>query len=204
MEYVSLSNNHNNATSNVIIADIGAYALKYGYNNAEAPKTMGNCICKVKSERRRLFIGDQLEECKDFSGLFYILPFNKGFLMNWDIERQIFDFLFRKRLAIENFAEKTFLFTEPYFNFRQLQENMFEILYEEYGFGKVAKSTPAYLAMLNCAQSNYENTSYVLVDSGHSFTHIIPFINGKVFKGNSHFLRPVCLLSSFSQMQLEG
>lgn len=32
---------------------------------------------KAKSERRRPFIGNQLEECRDASGLFYILPFQK-------------------------------------------------------------------------------------------------------------------------------
>jgi hypothetical protein len=32
---------------------------------------------KAKSERRRPFIGDQVEECRDASGLFYLLPFQK-------------------------------------------------------------------------------------------------------------------------------
>lgn len=36
-----------------------------------------NCIMKAKSERRRPFVGDQLEDCRDASGLFYILPFQK-------------------------------------------------------------------------------------------------------------------------------
>lgn len=32
---------------------------------------------KAKSEKRRPFIGDQIEECRDASGLFYILGFQK-------------------------------------------------------------------------------------------------------------------------------
>lgn len=36
-----------------------------------------NCIMKAKSERRRPFVGDQIEDCRDASGLFYILPFQK-------------------------------------------------------------------------------------------------------------------------------
>ena len=55
-----------------------------------------NCIFKAKSERRKLFIGDQVEECKDFSGLFYVLPFQKGYLVNWDVEKQIWDYMFGK------------------------------------------------------------------------------------------------------------
>lgn len=45
-----------------------------------------NCIMKAKSERRRPFIGDQIDECRDASGLFYILCFQKGYLVNWDIQ----------------------------------------------------------------------------------------------------------------------
>lgn len=38
---------------------------------------MPNAIMKAKSERRRPFIADQIEDCRDASGLFYILPFQK-------------------------------------------------------------------------------------------------------------------------------
>lgn len=44
---------------------------------------------KAKSERRRPFIGNQIEECRDVSGLFYILGFQKGYLLNWDIQVSI-------------------------------------------------------------------------------------------------------------------
>jgi hypothetical protein len=36
-----------------------------------------NSVFKVKSERRKVFVGDQIDECKDYSGLFYVLPFQK-------------------------------------------------------------------------------------------------------------------------------
>lgn len=38
---------------------------------------MPNCITKAKSVRTRTFIGDQIDDCKDLSGLFYLLPFQK-------------------------------------------------------------------------------------------------------------------------------
>jgi len=40
-------------------------------------RVIPNCIMKAKSEKRRPFIGDQIEECRDASGLFYILGFQK-------------------------------------------------------------------------------------------------------------------------------
>ena len=36
-----------------------------------------NSVFKVKGERRKVFVGDQIDECKDYSGLFYVLPFQK-------------------------------------------------------------------------------------------------------------------------------
>lgn len=49
-------------------------------------RVVPNCIMKAKSERRRPFIGDQIQECRDASGLFYILCFQRGYLVNWDVQ----------------------------------------------------------------------------------------------------------------------
>lgn len=47
-------------------------------------RVIPNCIMKAKSERKRAFIGNQIEECRDASGLFYILCFQRGYLVNWE------------------------------------------------------------------------------------------------------------------------
>ena len=36
-----------------------------------------NCVTKAKNVRTRIFVGDQIDECKDLSGLYYLLPFQK-------------------------------------------------------------------------------------------------------------------------------
>lgn len=36
-----------------------------------------NCVIKAKSVRTRVFVSDEIEECKDLSGLYYLLPFQK-------------------------------------------------------------------------------------------------------------------------------
>ncbi|XP_053206577.1 actin-related protein 6-like [Panonychus citri] len=169
----------------IIIADIGGYSIKYGLKDSpESPQVMPNSVFKVKSERRRLYIGNQLDECKDYSGLFYLLPFNKGFPINWDVQRQVLDHAFYKNLKIEGSnKEKVFLYTEPYFNFRQVRETMLEVLYEEYGFGTLAKSVPAFLSMAKHVQQLDDDKCCLVVDSGYSFTHIVPFIGGKIVKG---------------------
>ncbi|KAI5730354.1 hypothetical protein M8J76_012727 [Diaphorina citri] len=64
-------------TDNIYILDNGACTAKVGLASMKTPKIVPNCIMKAKSERRRPFIGDQVEDCRDASGLFYILPFQK-------------------------------------------------------------------------------------------------------------------------------
>ena len=161
-------------------------------------------MAKVKSERRRPFIGDQLDECKDYSGMFYILPFNKGYLINWDVQRQIWDYLFRTKLKLptdnkNRFSEVAILVTEPVYNFNAIRENMIELLFEDYGFGEILIcSAPQLAAFQYCYQENKNpsksndtvfnsetNTvkasseiACLVVDSGFSFTHVVPFVEG--------------------------
>ena len=40
-------------------------------------RVVPNCVTKAKNVRTRIFIGDQIDDCKDLSGLYYILPFQK-------------------------------------------------------------------------------------------------------------------------------
>lgn len=94
---------------------------------------------KVKSERRRLFIGNQIDDCRDLSGLFYMLPFQKGYLVNWDIEKTVWDYVFGKECCPGNFAQTPLVVSEPLFNFRSAQEAMTEIFFEEYECSKLLR-----------------------------------------------------------------
>ena len=94
-----------------------------------------NCQFRSKTSRLKTFTANQLDEIKDPSGLFYILPFQKvrskvqgagppgvrvlapppgsgcwavgrdtlalspqGYLVNWDVQRKVWDHLFGKEL----------------------------------------------------------------------------------------------------------
>ena len=64
--------------SKIFVLDNGGGQLKAGHSNMPSPRIIPNCVTKAKSEKRRAFIGDQLDDCRDLSGLFYMLPFQKG------------------------------------------------------------------------------------------------------------------------------
>lgn len=174
-------------TSSKVILDIGAYTIKAGYAKDDEPKVIPNAVCKAKSERRRLFIADQIDECKDLSSLFYILPYQKGFLMNFDIEKQIWDYLFKTKLESNAFNETSIILTQPHFNFRSIDENIFEIFFEDYGFNSLLLTNPSYLSMFKYGQEIKTNMACLVVDSGYSFTHIIPYVDGKLIKSMRSF-----------------
>ncbi|NP_001040469.1 ARP6 actin-related protein 6-like protein [Bombyx mori] len=162
------------------ILDNGAYTAKVGFSNSKS-RIIPNCIMKAKSERRRPFIGSQLDECRDASGLFYILPFQKGFLVNWDTQKTVWDFIFSKECCPVNFNDTPLIITEPLFNFASIQEAMTEIFFEEYECQSLLRINATDLAEYNYRRT-HKNDCTVVVDSGYSFTYIVPYINGKKYK----------------------
>ncbi|KAH7932849.1 hypothetical protein HPB49_003776 [Dermacentor silvarum] len=147
-----------------------------------ACRVLPNCITKAKSERRRQFIADQLDDCKDMSGLFYLLPFQKGYLVNWEVEKQVWDYMFGKDVFNCQFEETCLILTEPYFNFPSIRESLVEVLYEDYQFHSLLLTTAGALSALKYRKERVREMACVVVDSGFSFTHIAPFLRGKLIK----------------------
>lgn len=175
----------------VFVMDNGAATIKSGFTTQDAPQVTPNCKMKVKSERQRQYIGDQIDDCKDCSGLYYILPHQKGFIINWDTQREIWEYLFSRKFAKLNPKETDLIITEPYFNFKSLQNNTDEILFEEYGFKSILRTNTGFLSSINHKSSNTkvdsttdlttEKDSFplacLIVDSGFSFTHVAPYVH---------------------------
>ena len=138
------------------------------------------CTIRSKSERRRNFIANQVEDCKDLSGLFYLLPFQKGYLVNWDIQRQIWDYLFSEDcLGISKPQDVDLIFTEPMYNFPSIQDTISEIFFEEYKFKSVLRVPAPVLSFITYGTFQRDIGCAVVVDSGYSFTHIVPLYKGK-------------------------
>jgi actin-related protein 6 len=135
---------------------------------------------KAKSEKRRPFFGNQVEDCRDSSGLFYILSFTKGYLTNWDVQKNVFDHVWMSEYPVD-FKDSRMIVTEPIFNFSSIQEAMVETFFEEYYPLSLTRCTAPDLA-----QYNYVNTQgdslplcCLIVDLGYSFCHIVPYVKGE-------------------------
>lgn len=177
----------------VFVVDNGAATIKSGFAVDDKPHIIPNCKMKVKSERQRQYIGDQIEDCKDRSGLYYVLPHQKGFIINWDTEREIWDYLFTRKFKDLAPKETTIIMTEPYFNFKPIQNNTDEVLFEEYQFNAILRTNSGYLSSMNHKSHNTKSDpttdlptsddkfplACLVVDSGFSFTHITPYVHSK-------------------------
>lgn len=175
----------------VFIVDNGAATIKAGFASDEKPQIIPNCKMKVKSERQRQYVGDQIDDCKDCSGLYYLLPHQKGFILNWDVEREIWEYLFTSKFKNLTPKETDLIMTEPYFNFKQLQNNTDEVLFEEYGFNSIFRTNTGYLASLKHkfdttksdnstdlpTEKDHFPLACLVVDSGFSFTHIASYVH---------------------------
>ncbi|XP_056138130.1 actin-related protein 6 [Lampris incognitus] len=161
-----------------LVLDNGANTAKIGYSH-EAVSVIPNCQFRSKTSRLKTFTANQLDEIKDPSGLFYILPFQKGYLVNWDVQRKVWDHLFGKEMFKVEFADTSIVITEPYFNFTSIQESMNEILFEEYQFQSALRINTGSLSAHRYFQMNPSELCCMVVDSGFSFTHIIPYCRGR-------------------------
>lgn len=139
---------------------------------------------KARSERRRAFIGGQVNECRDASGLYYILSFQRGFLINFDIQKTLWDYMFSNDCCPVPLSETPILITEPIYNFHSIQEAVTEIFFEEYEVEHLMKATAPDLASYNYMNDpvHKQPKCCLIIDMGFSFTHIVPVIKGEKLK----------------------
>ncbi|KAF9176945.1 Actin- protein 6 [Haplosporangium sp. Z 767] len=174
--------------SRTLVVDNGASTIKFGYADVDAPyRAIPNNITRSKAERKT-FVGDQLETCKDFSGLYYRLPFEKGLLTSWDVEKQVWDRLFTGKILPCDPSTTTLLISEPILNLSNIATTYDQLVFEEYGFQSYTRMSAPQMVMYNDIPKLYGQKissgkkrvdCAVVVDSGYSFTHIVPFWKGK-------------------------
>lgn len=64
-------------TPPVLILENGAYSIKAGFAGLdEEPRVFHNSIARSRVEKR-VYVADEIEQCKDLSGLAYRRPFEK-------------------------------------------------------------------------------------------------------------------------------
>lgn len=144
---------------------------------------MFTCPIRSKAERRKNFIGDQLEDCKDLSGLYYVLPFQRGYVVNWDTQRQVWDYVFGNDVMKLHCENHSLVVSEPVYNFRSIQDAMNEIFFEDYKFSSILRLPASSYSSFLYQQAHPSSLCCLVIDTGYSFTHIVPYYRGKIVEG---------------------
>ncbi|KAJ7219661.1 actin-related protein Arp6 [Mycena haematopus] len=168
-----------------LVFDNGASTIKAGvFNQSSAtdPRIIANAVVRSKGDKAT-YIGHELDRCKDYSSLSYRLPLEKGYVVDWDAQKAVWDGILSDEVLNINPTESTILMTEPYFNLPKIQEVYDQFIFEEYEFQAHLRSTPASLIPYGTlfAQPGLPSPECkLIIDSGFSFTHVVPLMEGKV------------------------
>ena len=147
---------------------------------------MPNCVAKPKGEKRS-YIADEINQIKDISSVNLRRPIDRGYVVNWDLQKDILDHLFKKVLKI-NPKSCHLLITEAPFNLPALAAEQDECIFEKFGFKSALICPPAALALAYHLGKRPESDPSkrarcgVVVDAGFSFTHATPVFDGRVLR----------------------
>ncbi|KAF5381186.1 hypothetical protein D9757_007897 [Collybiopsis confluens] len=171
---------------NLVILDNGASTIKAGtLSSHEDAKLVPTAIVRSKGDKATYF-GHEIARCKDYASLHYRLPFEKGYVVDWDAQKAIWDGVFSDQVLGVNTSESSLILTEPYFNLPNIQQVYDQFIFEEYEFLSYHRCTPASLipyGTLFEAPGLPQPQCMVVVDSGFSFTHVVPILSGRIVWG---------------------
>nr|AAC47513.1 actin-related protein-like [Caenorhabditis elegans] len=162
-----------------IIFDNGGHNMKIGTIDSESPRLVPNSIVKAKHEKKRVFVAHEQEECSDKFSLFYVRPIERGYVVNWDTQQQIWEKTFGS-MDVEASTSRIAL-TDNNYLIPALPDVSSEILFDYFGFTEVHKTSASTLVAKHSNKINNEKCA-VVVDSGFSWTTVASFVNGMLIQ----------------------
>lgn len=84
------------AINKTLVLDNGAYTIKAGLVPANSTPSYDDCSvipnCIARSHRDKCtYTASELDDCKDFGELAFRRPVEKGFIVNWEAEKAIWE-----------------------------------------------------------------------------------------------------------------
>ncbi|CAI7672707.1 unnamed protein product [Penicillium manginii] len=187
------------------IIDNGAYTMKAGYASdaTSAEEALSACTtipnCLVKTRDNRIVVGPQISSTvNDWNEAMFRRPVEKGYLVNWEAEREIWEQSFfeekatarNKGIRIPTPEDTTLVLTEAPNTMPVLQRNTDEMVMEEWGFGGYVRCLGPTLNAWNEVHSLFGDPlrkpetgilpadCLFVVDSGYSHTTVTPVYRG--------------------------
>lgn len=112
----SSAGTHGKLASKTLIVDSGAWTIKAGFStqepNVEADcREIQNCIARSARDKRT-YIGSELDTCRDFGELAFRRPVEKGYVVNWEGEKAIWEHSFMEKSSALHVCEEASLWTK--------------------------------------------------------------------------------------------
>eukprot|EP01126_Amoeba_proteus_P065978 TRINITY_DN9477_c0_g1_i4.p1 TRINITY_DN9477_c0_g1~~TRINITY_DN9477_c0_g1_i4.p1 ORF type:complete len:239 (-),score=44.56 TRINITY_DN9477_c0_g1_i4:544-1260(-) len=141
-----------------------------------------NFIARGTKKSGSKFVGEEIHFCQNYSKLVFKRPFDRGYLLDWETEKQIWALSETYAKIGKKFSPRDtdLLLTEAYFNPESLRRNLYEIIYEDYQFKSLCTMVSAALALRDANLNRPEFLKHpgaIVVDTGYSFTHVVPFFD---------------------------
>ncbi|XP_045790138.1 actin-related protein 6 [Trifolium pratense] len=170
------------STTTVVVLDNGGGLIKAGFGGERDPSViLPNCLYKPLTSKKWLHpnpLNTTTTTEQDLTSASVRRPIDRGYLINPDLQRDIWSHLFTSILHI-NPSQSSLLLTEPLFTLPSIQHSIDEIVFEDFNF------TSLYIADSPSLVHLYETSRRpdgllskaqcsLVVDSGFSFTHASP------------------------------
>lgn len=163
----------------VVVIDNGGDTCKAGLSTSEKPKLFPNCATKPKKDRR-LYIADQLDEVPDKTSLTFRRPHDKGYVVDWDLQEQVWTRVFGKSNLDVKTPECSLVVTEPLFTPAKLSQQLSQLTFEKFEFSSLSRVPSAPMSSRGHALDveRFGLPCSLVIDTGFSFTHVTPVFDG--------------------------
>ena len=140
--------------------------------------TVPNCCAKLKGQLQTL-VAEDIEEVKRTQLLIFSRPIERGFVVDWGVQHDVW------RRVISKFPKaEVLVLTEAALAPAPLQANALEMAFVDFGFSAVVKApAPSFAAYRRATESPESGPCCLVVESGFSFTHAVPFCRGRSVRG---------------------
>jgi actin-related protein 6 len=129
-----------------LVLDNGASTIKAGFvttppydvpsppSQDAVPVLIPNVI--ARDRQRKVYAGSDLSKCRDFGEISLRRPIDRGYLVNWETQREIWEheFFDEKAQLLCNPSETRLILAEQPNALPALQANCDQMVFEEFGF----------------------------------------------------------------------
>jgi actin-related protein 6 len=119
------------------VLDNGGDTIKAGFvtgDKTDTPRIIHYCI--ARDRHRKTYVGSELEKCRDFGEIAFRRPVEKGSIVSWETQKEIWDREFFDAKAPQKCdpSETRLVLAEQPNALPALQTHSDQMVFEEFGF----------------------------------------------------------------------